>query len=81
MPNAQINIDGFTDDIGTDEVNVKLSLQRAKAVAVILKEALKSKTGFIYTETGKGKDNPVVPNNSEENRKKNRRVEILVLPK
>ena len=81
MPNAQLNIDGFTDDIGTDEANIKLSLQRAQAVGVILKEALKSKTGFVYKETGKGKANPVVPNISEENRKKNRRVEILVSPK
>jgi outer membrane protein OmpA-like peptidoglycan-associated protein len=81
MPNAQLNIDGFTDDKGTDEANFKLSLQRAQAVAAILKEELKSKIGFVYKETGKGKANPVVPNNSEENRKKNRRVEILVMPK
>ncbi len=81
MPNAQLNIDGFTDDIGTDEANIKLSLQRAQAVSAILKEELKSKTSFVYKETGKGKANPVVPNNSEENRKKNRRVEILVNPK
>jgi outer membrane protein OmpA-like peptidoglycan-associated protein len=81
IPNAQLNIDGFTDDIGTDEANIKLSLQRAQAVAAVLKEALKNKTGFVYKETGKGKANPVVPNNSEENRKKNRRVEILVNPK
>jgi type VI secretion system protein ImpK len=56
-------------------------LQRAQAVAAVLKEALKNKTGFVYKETGKGKANPVVPNNSEENRKQNRRVEILVNPK
>ncbi len=81
MPTAQLNIDGFTDDIGTDEANIKLSLQRAQAVAAVLKAALKGKTGFVYKETGKGKANPVVSNSSEENRKKNRRVEILVSPK
>lgn len=81
IPNAQLYIDGFTDDIGTDEANIKLSLQRALAVAAVLKAELKNKTGFEYKETGKGKANPVVPNNSEENRKKNRRVEILVTPK
>jgi outer membrane protein OmpA-like peptidoglycan-associated protein len=81
MPAAQLNIDGFTDDIGTDEANIKLSLQRAQAVAAVLKETLKSKAGFVYKETGKGKADPVVPNINEENRKKNRRVEILVLPK
>jgi outer membrane protein OmpA-like peptidoglycan-associated protein len=81
MPAAQLNIDGFTDDIGTDEANIKLSLQRAQAVAAVLKETLKSKAGFVYKETGKGKADPVVPNTNEENRKKNRRVEILVSPK
>jgi outer membrane protein OmpA-like peptidoglycan-associated protein len=81
IPNAQLYIDGFTDDIGTDEANTKLSVQRAQAVAAVLKAELKNKTGFVYKETGKGKANPVVPNSSEENRKKNRRVEILVSPK
>jgi outer membrane protein OmpA-like peptidoglycan-associated protein len=81
MPNAQLNIDGYTDDIGTDEANIKLSLQRAQAVAAILKEALKSKNNFVYKEAGKGKANPVAPNTNDSNRKMNRRVEILVLPK
>jgi outer membrane protein OmpA-like peptidoglycan-associated protein len=81
IPNAQINIDGYTDDIGTDEANIKLSLQRAEAVSAILKQELKAKTNFVYKEMGKGKANPSVPNNNDENRKKNRRVEILVMPK
>ncbi len=81
MSAAQINIDGFTDDIGSDETNQKLSQQRAEAVATILKEQLKSKSGFRFVAIGKGKSNPVVPNNNEENRKKNRRVEIIVSAK
>lgn len=80
MPGAQLTIDGFTDDIGNDEANNKLSLLRAQAVSTILKQELKNKTGFIFKESGKGKANPVAPNNSDENRKKNRRVEILVSP-
>ncbi len=80
MPAAQLNIDGFTDDIGNDEANNKLSLQRALAVSAILKGELKSNAGFVFKESGKGKANPVSPNNNEENRKKNRRVEILVNP-
>ncbi|MBP6430796.1 MAG: OmpA family protein [Ferruginibacter sp.] len=81
MPNAQLNIDGYTDDIGTNDENNKLSLQRAQAVSAILKQELKNNIGFVYNETGKGKANPIVPNTNEENRKKNRRVEILVTPK
>jgi outer membrane protein OmpA-like peptidoglycan-associated protein len=81
MSNAQLNVDGYTDDIGTDETNIKLSLLRAQAVSAILKAELKNKINFIYKETGKGKANPAVPNTNEENRKMNRRVEILVIPK
>lgn len=81
MPTAQLNIDGYTDDIGNDDANIKLSLQRAQAVSTILKEELKGKNNFVFKETGKGKANPAVPNTSDENRKKNRRVEILVTPK
>ncbi|RYD74837.1 MAG: hypothetical protein EOP53_17535 [Sphingobacteriales bacterium] len=58
-----------------------MSLQRAQSVSAVLKEALKTKTGFVYKESGKGKANPVAANNNEENRQKNRRVEIVVSPK
>ena len=81
IPAAQLNIDGFTDDIGNDDANIKLSLQRAQAVSAILKQELKNKTGFVYKEAGRGKASPVAPNNNDENRKKNRRVEIIVNPK
>ncbi len=80
MPNAIINIDGYTDDIGANDANIKLSLQRAQAVSEILKQELKNKTGFVFKEIGKGNANPTVPNTTDENRKKNRRVEIIVTP-
>jgi len=81
IPAAQLNIDGFTDDIGNNDANIKLSLQRAQAVSSILKQELKNKTGFVFKEAGRGNANPVAPNNNDENRKKNRRVEIIVNPK
>jgi outer membrane protein OmpA-like peptidoglycan-associated protein len=80
MTKAKINIEGFTDDIGNDNDNIKLSLQRAKAVSIVLQKELKNNIGFEFKEDGKGKSNPAVPNTSDENRKKNRRVEILVTP-
>ncbi|RYY69626.1 MAG: OmpA family protein [Chitinophagaceae bacterium] len=81
IPAAEVNVEGFTDDIGNNESNIKLSLQRAEAVLAVLKQQLQNKTGFNYTATGKGKANPVASNNSEENRQRNRRVEILAHPK
>jgi outer membrane protein OmpA-like peptidoglycan-associated protein len=78
---AQITIEGHTDDTGNDEANRKLSLQRAEAVGKIFKYELKNKNGFTYIEIGKGESSPAVPNTTEENKRKNRRVEILINPK
>jgi outer membrane protein OmpA-like peptidoglycan-associated protein len=80
LSNAEIIVEGHTDDIGNDEDNKKLSLQRAEAISAILKTNLSTKINFKYKEIGKGKSEPLVPNNSDENRKKNRRVEIIVIP-
>lgn len=81
MNAAQISVDGYTDDIGNNDENLKLSKLRAEAVSAVLKEVLKSKDKFVYRETGRGESNPAVSNTTDANRKKNRRVEILVFPK
>ena len=58
---------------------MKLSQKRAHSVAVELKKSIPS-TKFQWKEVGYGKSRPIVKNDSDANRKKNRRVEILVLP-
>ncbi len=75
-----IRIDGYSD---TDPIktvafpsNWELSEARAKSVAAILKGDL-SKPDRVTAE-GKGSDNPVVPNDTAENKAKNRRVEISI---
>jgi len=78
MATGNITIDGYTDDIGSDEANIKLSLDRAKSVSSILQQELKGAGTFKFNENGKGKLQPVAPNTNEENRKKNRRVEIII---
>lgn len=72
----QIEIQGHTDDIGNDANNLKLSEDRCKAVYdyLILKEVDKSRLTF----KGYGETDPKFPNNSEENRTKNRRTEIKI---
>ncbi|WP_347554802.1 outer membrane protein OmpA [Robbsia sp. KACC 23696] len=75
---------GYTDRIGSDKYNDRLSLRRAQAV----KSYLVSKgvpANRIYTE-GKGKRNPVVTNCNQKNRAAlisclapNRRVEVEVV--
>lgn len=83
MKNLQkgtITIEGHTDDVGSEATNKSLSLARAKSVSVELKKSVTNKA-FKWKEMGFGESKPLVENSSEENRAKNRRVEILILPK
>ena len=72
----KVLISGHTDDIGSSSSNMTLSKNRANAVAQYLiskgieKNRLKIK-GF-------GKTKPLKPNDSEENRQQNRRVEFEI---
>lgn len=71
----KIIIIGYTDDIGNNESNQQLSLDRAESVkSCFLNNKIKNQ---IITE-GKGELNPIFPNNSNANRMKNRRVEIFL---
>lgn len=75
-PETNLLIEGHTDDTGSDELNMNLSKLRAEAVSDFLKsngiapERLQIKW---YGET-----QPKFANDSEENRQKNRRVELGV---
>ena len=76
-PFLRVEIEGHTDDQGSDAYNDKLSDARAQAVAeYLLKKKLE--TGRI-TWKGYGERQPLVPNDSEENRALNRRVEFRVV--
>jgi OOP family OmpA-OmpF porin len=75
---------GYTDRIGSDKYNDRLSLRRAQAVkAYLVSKGIEANR--IYTE-GKGKRNPVVTDCAQKNRKAliaclapNRRVEVEVV--
>jgi outer membrane protein OmpA-like peptidoglycan-associated protein len=75
-PTLTISIEGHTDSVGEDAANLVLSEQRAKAVKDFLISAgigadrLKSR-GF-------GRTKPVGPNDSDEGRAQNRRVEFTI---
>jgi type VI secretion system protein ImpK len=75
-----IRIVGHTDNTPIKTVrfpsNWHLSVERAKAVAAILKLGL-SHPERIDVE-GKGSDVPVAPNTTPEGRAKNRRVEVAI---
>ncbi|GIX40928.1 MAG: membrane protein [Leptospiraceae bacterium] len=76
-PDREIQISGHTDNIGTEEYNLELSEKRARAVADYLLEKGLNEDQISYK--GYGSSKPIVPNDTPENRAKNRRVEILIL--
>ncbi|WP_237154501.1 OmpA family protein [Oryzibacter oryziterrae] len=76
-PSAIIAIDGYTDNAGDPQANLKLSDDRARAVAGFLAD-VGVDTGRLRFK-GFGADKPVADNATEEGRARNRRIEIHVL--
>lgn len=72
----KVEIIGHTDNQGSQAYNLALSRSRADAVKTYL-VAKGIATGLIAT-SGMGADQPVVPNTTDEGRKRNRRIEFRV---
>lgn len=76
-PEVRILLAAHTDDIGGANYNIKLSQKRAESVKNYL---VKQGIAIDRLESeGFGMKEPLVPNDSEENRAKNRRVEFRIL--
>ncbi|MEO8760224.1 MAG: OmpA family protein, partial [Bacteroidia bacterium] len=75
-PKKAITVEGYTDNIGNEEKNQKLSEERAKAIADYLIQKRVDKTHIACK--GYGSLRPIAGNDTEEGRHKNRRVEIIV---
>ena len=78
-PNARVQLIGHTDNTGPAEANQKLSLDRADAVKQMLVND--GVAGDRISTAGYGQDRPIGPNDSEEGRAKNRRIELIVTQK
>ena len=74
-PNARFEVQGHTDNQGSDKINDPLSQQRAEAVVKALEE--KGVDPFNLRAVGKGAHEPVADNATDEGRAKNRRVEFI----
>ena len=76
-PNLKFEIYGHTCDVGNDETKIKMGIQRAEAIKayMIIKGIDASR---ILGTSSKLDWEPIVQNSSEENRRINRRVEIVV---
>ncbi len=75
-PSLRIAVDGYTDSDGSNRYNKELSVKRAKAVAFALSSA--GIDGAQISAKGFGEARPVVPNTSNVNKARNRRVEIVL---
>lgn len=73
-----VEIAGYTDNIGTDAENLKLSQERADAIRnYLLKDGVLSPTKIIAR--GYGASDPVAPNDTPDGRKLNRRTEVHII--
>jgi outer membrane protein OmpA-like peptidoglycan-associated protein len=74
-PELSVVINGYTDNVGAHDYNVKLSQQRAAAVVAAL-EAGGVAAGRL-SSGGFGPEQPLADNDTEKGRAKNRRVELI----
>ena len=76
-PLIKIEIGGHTDNDGSPAYNLKLSQNRAQSVAsYLLQYGIDIKR---ISQKGYGADRPIQPNDSEENKQANRRIEFKIL--
>ena len=76
FPGLTLEVDGYTDNVGSDEFNQTLSEKRAGAVRDYLTS--EGVPADSITTKGFGKTNPVASNDTPEGRQENRRVELVV---
>lgn len=75
-PGLKLQIEGYTDNIGSDEYNQKLSEQRADSVKDYL--ASQSVPDSEISAAGYGKSDPIADNSTSAGRAQNRRVQLVV---
>jgi len=77
-PDYEIVIRGYTDNVGSQKFNEKLSRSRAKFIERYLVE--KGVSPERIEIIGMGESEPLVPNDTQEGRAVNRRAEIELVP-
>lgn len=77
-PNSTVQVIGHTDSTGEAGYNQRLSVDRANSVVSVL--AGNGVSAARLQPIGRGEDQPVASNLTEEGKAQNRRVEIVILP-
>jgi OOP family OmpA-OmpF porin len=78
-PNVNVKIGGYTDNTGSDEVNTKLSADRAANVLAAL--VSRGIDASRLESEGYGPKHPIADNATEEGREQNRRIAVRVTKK
>jgi len=78
-PEIKAEIQGYTDNVGSEKANQRLSLERANTVKNFL--VAKGVVASRLTTVGMGESNPIMSNKTVEGRSLNRRIEFKVLNK
>jgi OOP family OmpA-OmpF porin len=76
-PDLRLMISGHTDDVGSDDYNLKLSINRAKSVYYWLIDQGIDTARLEFT--GYGKSKPMYKDTNEKSRALNRRVEVKII--
>ncbi|SEM35870.1 Outer membrane protein OmpA [Pseudomonas sp. ok272] len=76
-PTARLTVTGYTDSVGSDAYNQKLSEKRAHSVVEYLVERGVPSASFVSV-SGAGESNPVADNKTADGRAMNRRTEIKI---
>ena len=79
-PNIDVLIEGHTDNVGRADYNWKLSSDRALSIVQIIQTASKVDPTRI-TASGRGMYQPIADNATAEGKQKNRRIDIILVPK
>jgi outer membrane protein OmpA-like peptidoglycan-associated protein len=77
-PDADIHVNGYTDNQGTIEHNLQLSTHRARAIGLWFE--MHGFHGSHVSAKGFGVNEPRYPNTTEQGRAHNRRIEIVIEP-
>jgi outer membrane protein OmpA-like peptidoglycan-associated protein len=78
-PQSLLLVEGHTDSRGSDRINKILSLQRAQTVANYIISQMGVSAARL-TAVGYGAERPIANNETEEGRRKNRRIDLLITP-
>jgi outer membrane protein OmpA-like peptidoglycan-associated protein len=79
FPRSELIIEGHTDSHGSDDLNQKLSQDRAESVQQYMINAMRIPS-YRLIATGYGETRPVASNETASGREKNRRIDIVIKP-